>query len=189
MSFKEPNSTQIFFTVAIGHTIGSFFWKNYVKSINLKGNEKILEYGSGSGALSRHLAPILFERGGHLTCVDISRRWMDEIQKRMSKYPNVDFKLGKIDDLDIPDDSYDAVVIHYVLHDIEPDSREEIVKSLSMKLKNGGKVYVREPIADNHGMPTAEVRKLMQEGGLKEIGVKINKIRLIGWVTEAIFEK
>lgn len=51
MSFKEPTSTQVFFTVAVGHTFGSFFWKNYVKSLNLNGNEKILEYGSGSGAL------------------------------------------------------------------------------------------------------------------------------------------
>ncbi len=81
MSFKEPSSTQVFFIVAVGYTIGSFFWKNYVKSLNLSGTEKILEYGSGSGALSRHIAPILLKGGGHLTCVDISQKWMGEIQK------------------------------------------------------------------------------------------------------------
>ena len=189
MSFKEPSSTQIFFTVAVGHTFGSFFWKNYVKSLNLNGNEKILEYGSGSGAISRHIAPILLKGGGSLTCVDISQKWMGTIKKRMDKYPNVEFKLGAIFDLDIPDDFYDAVVIHYVLHDIDPDLREEIIKALSKKLKNGGKVYIREPLADNHGMPSAEIRKLMINAGLNEISFKINNVRLVGKSTEAVFEK
>ena len=189
MSFKEPSSTQVFFTVAVGHTFGSFFWKNYVKSLNLNGNEKILEYGSGSGALSRHIAQILMEGGGSLTCVDISQKWMDTIQKRMDNYSNVEFKLGTIFDLDIPDNSYDAVVIHYVLHDIDQDLREEIVKALSKKLKNGGKVYIREPLADNHGMPSAEIRKLMINEGLNEISFKINNVRFVGESTEAVFEK
>ena len=189
MSFKEPNSTQIFFTVAIGHTFGSFFWKNYVKSLNLNGNEKILEYGSGSGALSRHIAPILLKGGGSLTCVDISQKWMGIIQKKMNNYSNVEFKLGTIFDLDIPDNSYDAVVIHYVLHDIDSNLREEIVKALSRKLKKGGKVYIREPLADNHGMLAAEIRELMIEAGLNEIDFKINNTRLVGKSTEAVFEK
>jgi Methylase involved in ubiquinone/menaquinone biosynthesis len=189
MSFKEPSSTQIFFTVAVGHTFGSFFWRNYVKSLNLKGSEKILEYGSGSGALSRHIAPILLKGGGQLTCVDISQKWMNTIQKRMDKYPNVEFKLGTIFDMDIPDNSYDAVVIHYVLHDIEHDLRKEIVNVLSKKLKDGGKLYIREPLADNHGMPSAEIRGLMIKTGLNEIDFKINNARLVGESTEAVFEK
>jgi ubiquinone/menaquinone biosynthesis C-methylase UbiE len=189
MSFKEPSSTEVFFTVAIGYTIGSFFWKNYVKSIDLRGNERILEYGSGSGALSRHIAQILLKGGGHLTCVDISQKWMSTIKKRMHNYSNVDFKLGKIDNLDILDNFYDAIVIHYVLHDIRHDLREDILKALTTKLKSGGKIYIREPIADNHGMPTGEIMELMQKVGLNEINLKINNIRFIGQITEAIFEK
>ena len=189
MNFKEPSSTQLFFTVAVGHTFGSFFWKNYVKSLNLNGNEKILEYGSGSGALSRHIAPIILKGGGSLTCVDISKKWMDTLQKRMKKYPNVDFKLGTIFKLDIPDNYYDVVVIHYVLHDIESNLRGDIIKALSKKLKSGGKVYIREPLADNHGMPSAEIRELMVSAGLNEIGLYINNVRLVGKSTEAIFQK
>ena len=189
MNFKEPSSTEVFFTVAIGYTIGSFFWKNYVRDLNLSGNERILEYGSGSGALSRHIIQILLKGGGHLTCVDISRKWMSTIKRRMNKYSNVDFKLGKIDEVDIPDNSYDAVIIHYVLHDIDDNLREDILRNLTGKLKNGGKIYIREPIADNHGMPTGKIKELMQKVGLKEINLKLNKIMLIGWITEAIFEK
>jgi ubiquinone/menaquinone biosynthesis C-methylase UbiE len=189
MKFEEPGSTEVFFTVAVCYSIGSPFYKNYTKSLNLKGNEKILDYGSGSGALSRHVAQILLKGEGHLTCVDISRKWMNIIKKMMNKYPNVNFKFGKIDNVDIPDESYDAIVIHYVLHDIESDLRGDILKVLIQKLKDGGKIYIREPIADNHGMPTSEIKKLMQKAGLKEINLKINKIRFMGQITEAIFQK
>lgn len=188
MKFEEPGSSQIFLTVVLGHGIGSFFYRNYVKNLNLNGNERILEYGSGSGAISRHLAPILLENGGHLTCCDISQRWMATIKKRMDKYPNVDFKLGKIDKLDIPDDSYDAVVIHYVLHDVEPELREDILQNLAQKLKINGKIHIREPIGD-HGMPAAEIRNLMQDIGLKEVDLRINKMMLMGQITEATYVK
>lgn len=189
MKFEEPGSTKVFFTVAVCYSIVSPFYKNYAKSLNLNGNEKILDYGSGSGALSRYIAQILLKGEGHLTCVDISRRWMDVIKKKMNKYPNVDFKFGAIDNINIPDKSYDTVVIHYVLHDIESDLRGDILKVLTQKLKDGGKIYIREPIADNHGMPTSEIKKLMQKAGLKEINLKINKIRFMGQITEAIFQK
>lgn len=189
MIFREPNSTEIFFTVAVGYSFGSFFYKNYAKSLNLNGNEMILDYGSGSGALSRHLADILLKGDGHLTCVDISRKWMDTIKKRMKKYPNVDYKFGKIDNVDIEANSYDAVIIHYVFHDIEPDLREEILKILVQKLKNGGKIYIREPIAENHGMPTHEIQRLMYNVGLREISLKINNMKLLGPITEAEFQK
>ena len=111
------------------------------------------------------------------------------IQKKMNNYSNVEFKLGTIFDLDIPDNSYDAVVIHYVLHDIDSNLREEIVRALSRKLKKGGKVYIREPLADNHGMPAAEIREIMIEAGLNETNFKINNTRLVGESTEAVFEK
>ncbi len=107
----------------------------------------------------------------------------------MNKYPNVDFKLGTIYDLDILDNYYDEVVIPYVLHDIGQDLREKIVKSLVVKLKKGRKVYIREPLADNHGMPSDEVRNLMINEGLNEINLKIDNIKFVGKSTGAVFEK
>ena len=81
----------------------------------------------------------------------------------MDKYPNVDFKLGKIDEVDIPDGSYDAVVIHYVLHDIEPELREDILQNLAQKLKINGKIYIREPIGDHGAHPLSRILVLIQQ--------------------------
>ncbi len=87
----------------------------------------------------------LARRRGHLTCVDISRVWMDTARKRLKKYPNVDFKLGDVSDLDIEDGAYDVVVIHFVLHHVDKNVRAENVSSLPHKLKEGGRLFISEP--------------------------------------------
>ena len=56
----------------------SFLYKNYIRTLNLKGNERVLDFGSGSGAGSKHLAKILQKSGGHITCIDISKYWTEK---------------------------------------------------------------------------------------------------------------
>jgi ubiquinone/menaquinone biosynthesis C-methylase UbiE len=98
----------------------------------------VLDYGSGSGRITRHIAQRLAPESGHLTCVDVSTVWMDVVKKRLKQFPNVDFKLGDIASLDIPDDAYDVVVVHFVLHHVDADVRQKNVSILSQKLKKGG---------------------------------------------------
>lgn len=95
---------------------------------------------------------------------------MATIKKSINNYSN--FKLGKIDKLDIPEGSYDAVVIHYVMHDIKPESRSIYYKFCS-KVENQWNIYIQERIGD-HGM-AAEIRNLMQDIGLKELYLKIKQ--------------
>ena len=96
-------------------------YKRYVDSFGLAGNEVVLDYGSGSGRISRHIAERLLSGEGHMTCVDVSKVWMETIQKRLKKYPNVDYKLGDLAACDITDSAYDFVVVHFVLHHVEND--------------------------------------------------------------------
>lgn len=72
------------------------YYRRYVKEFGLRGNERVLEYGSGPGAASLYLAQQLHSGGGHLTCVDISSVWMTHFKKRIHRYLNADFKLGDI---------------------------------------------------------------------------------------------
>jgi ubiquinone/menaquinone biosynthesis C-methylase UbiE len=39
----------------------SFIYKKYINQIGLEGNETVLDFGSGSGAGSRHLAKIAMD--------------------------------------------------------------------------------------------------------------------------------
>ena len=79
-----------------------FIYTRYIKSLKLKGNENLLDFGSGSGAGSKHLAKILQNKGGYLTCIDTSRYWTARAQKRMRKYNNVDFFTLQLADLNFP---------------------------------------------------------------------------------------
>ncbi|HEY9247424.1 MAG TPA: class I SAM-dependent methyltransferase, partial [Candidatus Methanoperedens sp.] len=88
---------------------------NNINSLDLKGNERVLDFGAGSGVCSKHLAARLLKGGGHLTCLDISRVWQDVIKKTLKRYPNVDYVLGDITTLNIPTASFDAILSHFVI--------------------------------------------------------------------------
>ncbi len=186
--FTEPGSGRLILESIIS-PFRSGFYRSYVESLGLKGNERVLEYGSGTGAASRHIAPILQKKNGHLTCVDISTVFMGSVKKKVSKYPNVDFMLGDIRILDIKSGSYDVVFMHYVLHDIPEGRRQENVGILASKLKNGGRICIREPTGEKHGMPAEEIKRIMTYAGLKEVSSGSGKRTLGGTTFYGVFRK
>ncbi|MFC1963985.1 class I SAM-dependent methyltransferase [Chloroflexota bacterium] len=151
----------------------------YFKTFGLKGNEKVLDFGSGSEAGSRCLANLL-SKDGHLTCVDVSRYWIAKARKRLDKYSNVECKSGDIRELEIPDSSFNVISAIHVVHDIAPTERQDIVKTLSQKLRAGGLFFIREPVKKSHGVPVEEIRTLLSGAGLKEIEHKANKSEYMG---------
>jgi ubiquinone/menaquinone biosynthesis C-methylase UbiE len=139
----------------------AFIYKNFIKTLNLKGNERVLDFGSGSGAGSKHLAKILQENDGHLTCIDISKYWTEKAKKRMKYYDNVDFLVGQLPELQLDENFFDVIYIFYALHDVSKDLRNGIVSEFSRVLKNEGSLYIKEPQRENDGMPIEEIVGLM----------------------------
>lgn len=168
MKFREPGKLHVLLQSFETDVLGNSWYRKYVESLGLSGSEQVLEYGPGPGTASKYLAETLGQNGGRLTCVDISSVWMRVLRKKLQKFPDVDYQLGDIASLPVPDNAYDGIVIHYVLHDIEAAMRAEKLAALVRKLKRGGKIYLREPISPNHGMPPSEIRALMAANGLKE---------------------
>lgn len=143
-----------------------FIYQKYISGLNFLGNERVLDFGSGSGAGSKHLAKKLSR--GHLTCVDVSGYWMKICKRRLSKYRNVDYLLGWLPDFKIEAGSYDAVTIHYVLHEVPAQMRAALIGEMCRILKNGGRICIKEPQREGDGMPISEIRELMQKQGLFE---------------------
>ena len=54
------------------------------------------------------------------------------------------------------------------------------MKVLSQKLKEGGLLFIREPIKKSHGMPVEEIRALLSDAGLNELEHKETKSEYIG---------
>jgi len=172
-TFKEPNRLLAAFQAFTYRIISHTYYRPYIESLGLRGDERVLEYGSGPGAMSKLLAQAL--PNGHLTCVDISRVWMGYMKKVAGKYQNIDLMHGDIADLDIPAESYDAVFIHYVIHDVPAGIQREKMSIILSKLRKGGKCYIREPTSPMHGIAPEKVRAIMRENGLREISSAMGK--------------
>jgi ubiquinone/menaquinone biosynthesis C-methylase UbiE len=109
---------------------------------------------------------------------------MDVARKRLRKYPNVEFKLGDIAALDLPDGGYDVVFVHFVLHDIDAAERPRIVQHLAHKLKRDGRLFVREPL---RFIAPDEILRLMRQSGLAESAFGVTNIKTQGEVCEGVF--
>ncbi len=189
MSFREPSNTEVFLSLFLGRSFLNSFYGKYVESFGLKGNEMVLDYGSGSGVLARHIARRLMKGNGRLTCVDISEVWMKTIRKALKKYPNVEFKLGDISFLDLPNESYDVIVIHFMLHEVGEETRQKNLNILAQKLKKTGKIFIREPTVKSHGISPQEIRSLMSATGLTELEFKITKPLFANSMYAGVFVK
>ena len=175
MGFKEPNFIQVGLLMFVADILARSAYRKLINRLDLKGNESVLDFGSGSGAASKYIAQDLLKGNGRLTCVDMSKVWMKIIKKKLKKYPHVEFKLGDISEIDIDGGSYDVILINFVLHDVEEGVRQRTVNALSRALKETGKLYIKEPTSKFHGMPAEQIRELMKRGGLKEVSSKIDR--------------
>lgn len=189
MSLNEPSRFSILFHSFCFNRILGPLYRKYARSFGLRGDERLLDFGCGSGALSRHVAPMLAAGGGSVVCLDQSAAWLERAKKTLRRYDNVEFMQGDVRSLEIEAGSFDAVAIHFVLHDVEVGSRQESLRSLARALKPGGRLFIREPIRPSHGMPAGEVRRLMGLAGLEEAWFFEGKLFPLGRVYVAVLTK
>ncbi len=149
-------------------------YRRHARRIDVQGNERVLEFGAGSGALSRHLAPRL-SNGGTLVCLDTSEAWLEVARKWLRRFENVEFLAGDVLGLDLAPASFDAIVIHFVLHEVAPDGRAYTLSELARILKDDGRLFILEPTRESHGIPAQRIRRLMSEAGLQELSGEEHK--------------
>ncbi|MGD8622279.1 MAG: class I SAM-dependent methyltransferase [Anaerolineales bacterium] len=180
----EPTRLEIALTLGLGWTILSPYYRAFVESLNFYGHERVIDFGSGAGVCSRHIAARLRQAGGHLDCVDISGGWNRVIRRMMWRFKNVEYHHGDIETLDLPDDTYDAVVVHFVLHDIPKSERGRIVAALVDKLKPAGRLLLREPVGQ--GLSKNEIKTLAETSELHTASLVEHKVS-IGEVIDGNF--
>lgn len=174
----------VFLNTIFGYTIFNSIYRKFAEDLELKGDERILEFGCGTGALSRNIVKYLKDTGC-LTCVDINEFSLKLHKRNIGNYSSwIEYITGDIRELGIKEAAYDIVVIHMVLHCIEKDERESFIKELSRSLKCKGKIFIREP----NVIPHDEIRKLMAGYGLKENSIQTNNISL-SHLFSAVFVK
>jgi ubiquinone/menaquinone biosynthesis C-methylase UbiE len=189
VSEYEPSPFEVSLALLLTRTLLGPYYARRARDLKLAGREHVLDFGSGPGVAALHIARVLSHGEGTLTCVDVSPRWLEGAQRILRGYANVEFRLGDIWTLDLEDDVYDVVFVHFVLHDIPRSDRARALRHLARVLKPGGKIVVREPTGAGHGTPPQEVHRLMIEAGLRETCLTTARVLGIQPVCDATYIK
>lgn len=101
----------------------------------------VFEFGCGTGSTAIALAPNV----KHIRATDISARMIEIARDKAEAagVTNVTFEQAGIDDLDVPDGTYDAVLAHSILHLVE--DRDAMIARVHRMLKPGG-VFVSSTV-------------------------------------------
>lgn len=184
MGSYEPGKLEIWITLLVGRLLGRWFYAPYVEGLGLRGDERVLDFGTGAGTPARYLAAQLQRAGGHLTCLDVSQRWQAVALRRLRHFNHVDFVLGDVRTAPLTEGSVDLVFIHFVLHEIPAGDRPGTVRRLSELMAGGGRLAIREPL---NFISRDEIRRLMEAAGLVEGEWRQAEVKTQGQVYEGVY--
>jgi ubiquinone/menaquinone biosynthesis C-methylase UbiE len=185
MSFEYP--TRIEKTAfRIEWALSGLLVAPYLRRLDLRGHEVLLEVGCGGGAVTKHLSRLL--PSGRVVGVDPSEYWVACARSRLRGRRNVDLLFGDVLSVDLAPDGFDAVLFHYVLHEIAAADRPSTLDRVYALLKEDGRLLLREP-TDRRGMRPQEIRKLMESVGLREESGRERSVALFGRHFDGVFRK
>ena len=187
INYAKPRPLNVYMQQALRPISKRYWYPSYVNELPLRQNDKVLEFGSGVGAMAELLAKKLNE--GQLTCIDISNKYLSVAQRNLKDYPNVSFLKGRLVDVELNDNDFDAVNIHFVLHDIPASNRSVVLNQMFEILRPGGKVFIREPLKKSHGMSVDEIKILFKDTGFCPLFQKEEKVKVFGEVFTACYAK
>lgn len=167
MDFDNPSRLDLLIHSLANRLLAPHAHAPFARRLGLTGTERVLEFGCGGGPMSPYLAEQL--PNGHLTCLDTSKAWLARARERCVEYEDVEFVGEDICEDGVAPGPFDAIVVHLMLHDIPAAGRPPIVQALAERLVEGGRLHIKEPTKDSHGMPASEIDQLMVTAGLRKL--------------------
>ena len=110
---------------------------------SLKAGETILDLGSGAG-IDLFLAAGIVGESGQVIGVDMTAAMRDRARENAKKndIDNVEFRLGEIEDLLVPDSMVDVVIFNCVVN-LSPD-KPQVLSEVYRALKLGGRMMISD---------------------------------------------
>lgn len=126
----------------------------------------IADIGAGSGYYSFRMAGLVPE--GKVIAVDIQREMLDHLvhEAARRKIDNVRPHLGAIDSIKLAPDTLDAVLMVDAYHEFSHPV--EMLQSIRIALKPGGRIYLLEFRAENPQVPIKPLHKMSAKQAIME---------------------
>ena len=149
-----------------------------MENLELDPDDVVADIGAGSGYFTFLMAPLV--REGKVLAVDIQPEMLKFIEgkKKLEKAFNVETVLGTIEDVNLPDDSVDLVILVDAYHEFSHP--REMAESIVEGLKPGGRLVFLEYRGEDpsvlikplHKMTVQQVQREMNVVGLEFVEVR-----------------
>ncbi len=141
----------------------------------------VADLGCGTGNAAEHIAPYV----EHVIAVDQSEAMLEAARKRLRGAENVEYRVGTLEALPLPDESVDAATCLLVLHHVEDPLRVLREMRRVLRTYRGGGLAVivdmvahdraeyREQLGHRHlGFDQREMERMLREAGFGRIRVR-----------------
>lgn len=178
----EPSGFEILRASLAFRILGETVYRDYAYRLPINGDEAVLDFGCGLGAVAYYAAGRL--QGRFLTCVDASARWIEACRRTLRHRTDVTYLQ---DVRALPAASFGLIYCHLALHRIPDEDLAGVIPELSRLLRPKGLFAFREPL--RRAKEAIVVQRLAVESGLVRADSRITDAPLVGSTIESIYAR
>jgi ubiquinone/menaquinone biosynthesis C-methylase UbiE len=117
------------------------FIKKVITEIDIQPGDKVLDLGCGTGRNAKLMSGYLNDKG-QIAGLDISKNMEKQFLIKFRDDKRVKFINQRIDQLLDLQQTFDKVLISFVIHGFPHEVRDIVIKNAAMHLKSGGSLYI-----------------------------------------------
>ncbi len=119
----------------------SAFIRNAIQKMNIQPEDKIADFGCGTGRNACLMAEYI-NSSGKIVGLDIGDEMVEQFEQNCEQFPNVNVKKQRIDEPINFEEKFDKVLLSFVFHGFPDDKKEIIIENVKNALKVGGSLFL-----------------------------------------------